>query len=152
MVPTPTAAPVALATEALHACLDGLLRAGVAELDGTAQAAVLESVVRAESRLAAFRLELLAAADRSGTAERAGAASTGQWAARIGRTDQAETQRQVALATGLGRLTTTRATLASGVLSPAHAAIIVKADQELPTDLGPTNGFASSVPSWRRPR
>src|SRR5579871_1867553 len=77
-------------------------RLGEVDLDGLSaaeQAELLVVVSRAESALVGVRLRLLAVADRSETAARSGAASTGQWAAGLTHTDPATSHRQV----GLGR-------------------------------------------------
>ncbi len=105
----------------------------VDRMSGAAKAALLQEVVQGESMLASLRLRILASADRSRAAAEVGAASTGQWAARLANDDQAAAQRQVALAQGLERRTITQRALASGGLTPAHAAVIVRADRELPT-------------------
>lgn len=119
----------------LHACLDRLTELDVDRLGDSERTALLGEVSRAESRLASVRLGLLAGAERARTAVRAGVASTGQWAAQLSRTDQAESHRQVTLAQGLDRMKATRASLAAGDLSPSHAAVIVRADRDLPPTL-----------------
>jgi hypothetical protein len=82
----------------LHACLDRVGSVDADQLGPDEQAALLHSLARAEARLAALKLQVLAAADRSRTALRSGAASTGQWAARLVNADQAAAHRQVGLA------------------------------------------------------
>lgn len=126
--PASTADPVA----ALHACLDRLQGFDAGSLDAAAQGAYVREIARAESRVAALRLRALAAADRSEVALASGAASTGQWAARLTHADQADALGQVRLAQGLGRRSLTQDALAAGDLSPAHAAVIVQADRDLP--------------------
>jgi hypothetical protein len=92
---------------------------------------------RAESPLAGLKLELLAAAERSHTARRAGAASTGQWAAQLVHADGGEAQRQVGLATGLAGHAPTRRALGEGRISPGHAEVILRADRQLPATVSP---------------
>ncbi|MGO4254982.1 DUF222 domain-containing protein [Marmoricola sp. RAF53] len=128
-------APAASPAAELHACLDRVCGVEVDGLSGEAQAALLQSLVRAESRVAALRMRVLAAADRSKTALKAGAASTGQWAAKLANTDQIEAQRQVGLATGLNQRARTQEALLAGTISAEHAAVIVRADRDLPVSV-----------------
>jgi hypothetical protein len=116
----------------LRAVLGTYVALDVDGLDDRARGLLLQEVTSAESMLAALRLRILASAERSATAARAGAASTGQWAARLANADQADAQRQVALAVGLEAHPATRDALGEGVLTPAHAAVIVRADRDLP--------------------
>lgn len=119
----------------LHACLDRIAAVDPDALGPQAQADLLQALTRAEARVAAKKLQVLAAADRSRTARRVGAASTGQWAARLANADQAAAHRQVDLAQSLDRRTATRAALAEGAISTEHAAVILRADQQLPSAL-----------------
>jgi hypothetical protein len=120
------------ATE-LHACLDRVSTFDADRLSATGQAELLHSLTRAEARLVALKLHVLSAAERSQTAAQYGAATTGQWAARVANTDQGAAQRQVGLAQGLDRCTATRRALAHGAISPAHAEVIVRTDNQLPS-------------------
>ncbi len=122
------------ATE-LHACLDRVTGLDVDRLDCAEQTELLRSLARAEARIAALRLRVLAAADRSQTALRSGAASTGQWAARLANADHAAAQREVGLAQGLDRRTATQQALSAGTISAEHAAVIVRADRDLPAQV-----------------
>lgn len=136
----PATAPLAAASPAaeLHACLDRILGVNVDMLDGDLQADLVRSLARAETRIASLRLRVLAAADRSKTAWQTGAASTGQWAAKLTHTDQANAQRDVTLAQGLVSRTTTQRALAAGVITAEHAAVIIKTDQQLPRQVTAT--------------
>jgi hypothetical protein len=127
-------APLLLADPAaqLHACLDELATRDLTSLSGAQQADLLRSLTRAEARVAALRLGVIASADRSRTAEATGAASTGQWAAKVSNADPVIAQRQVGLAQSLNRRTATQQALAMGSISAAHAAVIVHADRSLP--------------------
>lgn len=131
--PATTAGPVA----GLHACLDHLQAYDVEGLDASGHAEFVREIARAESRLAGLRFRALASAERSQVASVTGAASTGQWAAGLANADQAATHRQVRLAQGLEQRTLTRRALASGEVSPRHAAVIVQADRDLPTGVTP---------------
>src|SRR5690349_19117564 len=104
-------------------------------LEPAGQAALLRSVAQAEAMLAALRSRVLVSAERSRAAAATGAASTGQWAARLSNTDQATAHRQVLLAKGLERRTATQAALAAGEIQPEHAAVIVQADRQLPSSV-----------------
>ncbi|RNL65022.1 HNH endonuclease [Nocardioides marmoriginsengisoli] len=116
----------------LHACLDRVDAVDVEALDHEGTADLLRALTRAEARVAAKKLQLLACAERRRTASRSGAASTGQWAARLANADQVVAQRQVSLATGLERRGATRRALSAGEISAEHAAVIVHADRQLP--------------------
>ncbi len=121
--------------EDLHACLDRVTVFEVESLDAQGHADLLLSLTRAEARLAAEKLKVIASADRVRAAAQTGAASTGQWAARVSNTDQATAQRQVELAHGLNRRAATQCALAAGDISPDHAAVIVQADRQLPAQV-----------------
>jgi hypothetical protein len=127
-------------TEALHACLDRLGSVEPARLSSDEQARLLLELSRAESRLAGLKLELLAAAEKSRTARRAGAASTGQWAAKLVRADGGEAQRQVGLATSLDGHAPTREALCKGLISPGHAEVIMRADRQRPSSAPRSKG------------
>lgn len=105
----------------------------VAGLDDPEQAALLRALSRAEAAVSSVRLRVLAAADRARTAQRAGAASTGQWAAGLTRADAAVTHREVGLARALEVLPATRSALSDGDVSASHAAVIAQALDRLPT-------------------
>jgi hypothetical protein len=124
-----------IATAELHACLDRLGAVDPSRLSGEEQAVLLGELTRAEARVAGLKLKLLTAADKANTARSAGAASTGQWAAKLSRADGGEMQRQVDLASRLERRTATQEALADGQISPAHAEVIVRADHRLPSSL-----------------
>jgi hypothetical protein len=120
---------------ALHACIERLASPDM--LGPAARSAALESVARAKARLAAYELRLLAAADRDRDAQKAGHANTSQWAAQSLHADLPAMARQVRLSRRLEDRTTTQVALAAGELSAEHAAVIVRADEQLPADLGP---------------
>lgn len=127
-MPDTTTDPVA----AVHAELDALARVDFDRLSPRHQAIALTSMNRAESRLAAIKLRAIASADRTQAAAASGFATTGQWAARATNADPGVAQRQVQLSQDLARRTSTQAALTAGDLSPDHAAVIVRADSQLP--------------------
>jgi hypothetical protein len=124
-------------TEELHACLDRLGSVEPARLSSDEQARLWRELSRAECRLAGLKLELLAAAEKSDTARRAGAASTGQWAAKLVHVDGGDAQRQVGLATGLDGHAPTRRALCQGLISSGHAEVILRAARQLPAMASP---------------
>jgi len=127
-LPLPTAA-----IERLSACVEELAGVDATGLSGSDQAEPLKEVRRAETRLAAVRLAVLAAADQAQTARACGAADTGQWAAAVGRLDPVEGHRQVDLAKALSGRSVTREALAEGTISTEHAEVIARADRDLPS-------------------
>src|SRR4051794_29616021 len=127
LLSTPTAH-----TLPLIACLDELGRVDLAGLRGAELAEVLTGLSRAEAKIAAIRSRVLKVAEDQQTALDSGAASTGQWAARVTNADQAAAHRQVGLAHGLARRQATARALNDGYLSPEHAEIIVRTDTSLP--------------------
>jgi len=122
----------------LEACLDRIEAYELEREDEAGHDRFLRAVARGQSRLAAQHLRGLASADRSHVAALSGAASTGQWAARLVNADPVEAQGQVRLAQGLERRTLTQRALASGEVSSAHASVIVRADRDLPVGVTPT--------------
>ncbi|MCZ4499430.1 MAG: endonuclease [Marmoricola sp.] len=129
----PTTDPVS----AVHACLDRLARIDVGGWSTHELAVVLASLGRAESRLAALRLRVLAAADRDGAAAETGLANTSQWAARATNADPASAHREVRLSQGLSKRRATQQALAAGDLTADHAAVIVRTDEQLPAGVTP---------------
>ncbi len=116
----------------IHAGLDELGRWDLARVSAAGFSELLTEITRAEARLESAKLAVLAAAHRAQAAAASGAASTGQWAARIANTDQAVAHRQVGIATDLADRVLTRDALADGAISVEHAAIIVRANRDLP--------------------
>jgi hypothetical protein len=119
----------------LSACLDRVTTLGDEAVGADELAALLRLAAQGEARLAAWRLAILARADRSDVAARSGAASTGQWAAQSAKVDPGAAHREVGLAQGLQKRTATQRALAAGEISAAHAQVIVQADRQLPTGL-----------------
>lgn len=95
----------------------------------------LKTLSRQESQLASVKLKALAAAETSGTARRAGAATTDAWAADLLKVDGAPMARQVKLAARLVRSAATQDALAAGRITAEKAAIIVEAGSRLPPGL-----------------
>src|SRR5699024_6490095 len=95
----------------------------------------LKDLKRIESRVGAYRLKVLAAAERDNTAEKAGAADTASWAAKNTNDDSRETARAAKLATRVKDRSPTQKALDDGDISPQHAETIVAAGEKLPEDL-----------------
>ena len=94
----------------------------------------MAEVNRAVRRLESYKLKLVAAADSAGVAEDAGFTSAGAWLAKTTTVSRADAARQVALATELGSgHDATAEALDAGLVSPDHAAVIVRATGQLPT-------------------
>ncbi len=132
-----TTDPVAVGVAQMHELLDRL-HASAAAAPVAGHARLLADLDRAGRRLEALKLKILAAADRAGAATSAGFTGTDAWAARHTNTSRTTTAREVHLATDLthghGHDTTAEA-LDAGLVSPAHAAVIVHATDHLPTGI-----------------
>src|SRR5699024_3589831 len=90
-----------------------------------------------ESRVSAYRLQVLAAAQRSKTAARSGDSDTASWAAKHTREDGRDASRDTRLAAGLKNQSRTEQALNEGDISQDHAEVIVNTGQALPDELTP---------------
>lgn len=115
--------------------VDALAEVDVTALSGREQADLLRVLSRVEAKVSSIKMKVLAAAESSGTPEASGAASTGQWVAKVTNSDQAVAHREAGLAAGLAARPATARALADGVLSPEHAQVIVRATRQLPAGL-----------------
>ena len=93
----------------------------------------MAEVDRAIRRLESYKLKLVAAADSAGVAKDAGFTGADAWLAKTTTVSRADAARQVALAGELdsGHDATAEA-LDAGLVSPEHAAVIVRATGQLP--------------------
>ncbi len=136
LLETPTSADaLASGVRELHSLLDRLHATPVESAHASTGPAVVE-VDRAIRRLEALKLKLLASADRSGLAHDSGFTGTEAWVATQTTTSRTTAARQVALARELAPEAghdATAAALDEGLVSPAHAAVIVGASRDLPT-------------------
>ncbi|GAB3262351.1 hypothetical protein GCM10027425_26220 [Alteromonas gracilis] len=98
---------------------------------------VIREIDRAQSRLAALRLRVLGSAESARAAAAAGASDAGSWSARLTRTEPAKAHRDMRLARELRGRSATRSALARGVITPEHAAVITRADADLPARVTP---------------
>jgi hypothetical protein len=119
----------------LHACAGRLAALDTDALDVAQQAEDLRLLGQVEAQVASAKLRLLASADRSKAAARAGLASTSQWAARAVNADPVVLHRQVQLAQQLETRTMTQLALARGEVTVEQAAVIMRADRQLPPGL-----------------
>ena len=103
-------------------------------------AAAVQVLERISRRVDAVKLKVLAAADKTGTAADAGFTGTEAWVARQTTTSRSQAAREVALATQLdtGGHHATAAALDEGLVSPAHAAVILRAGRDLPSGVSDT--------------
>ena len=128
----PTVVPSGV--DELHAVIDRLDVAGTAPPEQ--YAGLVADLDRAIRRLTAAKLALVAAADKARVAELSGMSDTTAWLSRQTRSGSAEASRSVRLATALAaRDRPTSAALASGAVSPDHAAVIMQATSSLPDGL-----------------
>ncbi len=130
--------PVLVGVVELDTTLDRMLAGAGTLLASGEHAAAVRSLERVARRLEAVRLKVLAAADKAGAAQDAGFCGTEAWTARQTNTSRTTAAREVHLATELqtGHETTATA-LEQGLLSPAHAAVILDAGAQLPTTVTP---------------
>lgn len=124
-------------TRAVDAWLDELGARDTKNLSADEQAELVRELQRVERRVAAARLQVLAAAERARTAHRAGAASTAAWAATLTQADPQTSHRDVRLATEVEDSPTVNSSFRHGDISAEHAAVIVAATRTLPSTVSP---------------
>jgi hypothetical protein len=114
----------------LHAVID---RLHTTPVDSSPLSAEVAEVDRAIRRLESYKLKLVAAADSAGVAKDAGFTGADEWLAKTTTVSRSDAARQVALAGELdsGHDATAEA-LDAGLVSPEHAAVIVRATGQLP--------------------
>ncbi len=126
---------------ALHGVIDQVQAQGAPRGLTTGEYdALLTSLDRAVRRLESVKLVVVAAADAARVADDTGLSDTSAWVARRTHADAAAASREVRLATALAPAESEVArpcatALADGVLSPAHARVIVQATEQLPASL-----------------
>ncbi len=133
-----TGHPVTMGVAEMHSLLDRMHARVATPLASAEYANLVTELDRAARRVEALKLKVLAAADRAGAARQAGFTGTDAWTARHTNTSRSRAARAVALATELeaGHDTTVEA-LDDGLVSPAHAAVILQAASELPAGVTP---------------
>jgi hypothetical protein len=129
-----TGHPVLLGIAELEVALDRVLAGTSTPLPSGDYASAVTALERIGRRVEAGKLKLVAAADRTGAAQDAGFTGTEAWVAKHTTTTRSAAAREVALATELETgHDVTAAALDAGLVSPAHAAVIVRAGRELPS-------------------
>jgi len=130
-----TAHPVLSGAAEIEETLDQMITATSVPFGAGDCAAAVQALERVGRRVEAVKLKLLAAADKSGVAADAGFTGTEAWAARQTTTTRAKAAREVELATELesGGHDATAAALDEGLVSSAHAAVILRAGRDLPS-------------------
>ena len=139
-----TSHPVLEALRAAHAALDSITvhddhgHAGWVSMAEMSPGELDEAVrleAELEGRVAGFRLHAVAAADAGGAADAVAAADTPSWAASAGR-NRSRSWGGVWLANLLTeKYAHTRAGLATGAISEAHASVIVRAAEQVPAGI-----------------
>src|SRR4051794_35316153 len=133
LIPSTSADALAVGLRELHRVIDRVHAAPLVGIPGSMGSRVTD-VDRAIRRLEALKLKLVAAADTAGIAQDAGFTGTEAWVVRQTTTSRTTAARQVALARELapeGGHETTAAALDDGLVSPAHAAVIIGATRDL---------------------
>jgi hypothetical protein len=114
----------------LHAVIDRLHTTPVGSSRPSAEVAEVDRAIR---RLESYKLKLVAAADSAGVAKDTGFTGADAWLAKTTTVSRADAARQVALAADLGSgHDATAEALDAGLVSPDHAAVIVRATGQLP--------------------
>jgi Domain of unknown function (DUF222) len=125
--------PVARFASRVHAVLDDLRETPAWSMTPDEQRTALVDLVRAEARIAALRLRVLAAADSADVAAESAATSTAAWLARATRRTRSAAHADVLLARSLDDTrTATRDALADGLLAEDQARVVVRAVEALP--------------------
>ena len=125
--------PVLSGVAEVHGLLDRM-HAGAGEaLAAGGHAHLVAELDRATRRIEALKLKVVAAADQAEVAKDAGFTGADAWLAKTTTVSRADAARQVALAGELdsGHDATAEA-LDAGLVSPEHAAVIVRATGQLP--------------------
>ena len=133
----------------LHAVIDRLHTTPVGSSRPSADVAEVDRAIR---RLESYKLKLVAAADSAGVAKDAGFTGADAWLAKTTTVSRADAARQVALAGELdsGHDATAEA-LDAGLVSPEHAAVIVRATGQLPDRVSAEQRHdGRERPWWRR--
>ena len=128
--------PVARFASRVHAVLDDLRETPAWSMTPDEQRAAVIDLARAEARIAALRLRVLAAADTADVAAETAATSTGAWLAQATRRTRAGAHADVLLARSLDDThTATRDALADGLLAEDQARVVVRAVDALPASV-----------------
>jgi hypothetical protein len=131
----------------VHSVLDDLRETPIWSMTPAEQRAAVVGLARAEARIAALRLRVLAAADNADVAAETAATSTGAWLAQATRRTRPAAHADVLLARSLDDThRATRDALADGLLAEDQARVVVRAVDALP------HRVATPRPHRPRPR
>jgi hypothetical protein len=131
--------PVLSGVVEVHGVLDRMHAAAGEGLTACEHAPLVAELDRATRRIEALKLKVVAAADQAQVAKDAGFTGADAWLAKKTTTvSRGDAARQVALAADLesGHDATAEA-LDAGLVSPEHAAVIVRATGQLPNTVSP---------------
>jgi len=125
--------PVLSGVGEVHGLLDRMQAGAAQPLVSGEHAVVVAELDRATRRIEALKLKVVAAADQAEIAKDAGFTGADAWLAKTTTVSRGDAARQVALAADLesGHDATAEA-LEAGLVSPEHAAVIVRATGQLP--------------------
>ena len=134
--PKATAHPLLAGAQAIEAALQEMAQCNPVFLDPATKGELLLRLARAESRLAALRLQTMAVAEDLAATE--GARDVAAWLTQHTRGEGSTCRRDLALAQALDRRWHHLATaLVAGELNPAQALVITHALDNLPDDITP---------------
>ena len=132
--------PVARFASRVHTVLDDLRETPAWSMTPDEQRAALVDLARAEARIAALRLRVLAAADTADVAAESAATSTAAWLAQVTRRTRNVANADVLLARSLEDAhISTRDALADGLLAEDQARVVVRAVDALPESVDPAD-------------
>jgi hypothetical protein len=125
--------PVLSGVDEVHGLLDRMHAGACQRLVAGEHALVVAELDRAARRIEALKLKVVAAADQAQVAKDAGFTGADAWLAKTTTVSRADAARQVALAADLDSgHDATAGALGAGLVSPEHAAVIVRATGQLP--------------------
>ena len=125
--------PVLSGVAEVHGLLDRMHAGAACHWSRASTPLVVAELDRAARRIEALKLKVVAAADQAKVAKDSGFTGADAWLAKTTTVSRSDAARQVALATELesGHDATAEA-LDAGLVSPEHAAVIVRATGQLP--------------------
>ena len=124
--------PVSVFAERLNSRLDDLATTPLLSMTAREKRNGLAAIARAEAKLAAVRLRLLADAETSGACTETGAATAAAWVAVATRQTRRTARSDLRLALSLDRHLVLADAMAAGHVSTAQARVIVDGLEALP--------------------
>ena len=125
--------PVLSGVAEVHGVLDRMHAGAAQPLVSGEHALVVAELGRATRRIEALKLKVVAAADQARVTKDAGFTGADAWLAKTTNVSRSDAARQVQLAADLERPDATAEALDAGLVSPDHAAVIVRATGQLPS-------------------